>query len=77
MTPDEKRQFDELHAQVEVLTRTVNHWRGVADTHRRRAELADASAQRAWQLASWGGRRGATVRGDLSIRREESDDRPH
>jgi hypothetical protein len=42
--------------RITELERALAHARSVADAERKRAELAEASARRAWQLATWRGR---------------------
>ena len=42
---------------VKQLEEALQHTRSVADAERRRAERAEESARRAWEMASWGGQR--------------------
>lgn len=38
---------------IKSLEQALAHARALADAERRRAERAEASARRAWQLATW------------------------
>ena len=43
----------ELEMRVRELETALAHARRIADAERSRAALAEASAKRAWQLATW------------------------
>ena len=46
---------DELRQRIHELEQALRSARALAEQHRRRAELAEATARRAWSLANWVG----------------------
>lgn len=48
---------DALQRRVLTLERELTNARTEIESHRRRADLSEASARVAWRMASWGGAR--------------------
>ena len=57
VTAEETIHVRELEARIRSLEATLAHVRAVADSERRRADVAESSAKRAWSIAAWGGAR--------------------
>lgn len=48
----------DLETRLQSAEAALAHARQIAEAERRRADAAEASARRAWEIATWGGARG-------------------